>query len=91
MRKVLLVVVATAFASGCGKADQAALDKEFDTNFRASCVSAAVRGTTEAIATQMYDCTLAGINAKFSTAEKLALTAEQAQPITDECMRKAGL
>ena len=54
--------------------------------------AAATRGVvSEAVATQVCDCTLAGINARFDANEKLALTAEQAQPITAECMSKAGL
>ena len=92
MRNILFALALAAAAGGCGQADDATMSKAFDTNFRASCVSAAVRGiASEAVATEVCDCTLAGINAKFSPTEKLALSAEQAQPITAECMQKAGL
>jgi hypothetical protein len=91
MRRTLLAMAMAASIGGCGQASEEAFDKEFDTNFRASCVSAAVsRGAPEAIATAMCDCSLAGINDKFSRTEKMTLTAEQAQPITAECMKKAG-
>ena len=92
MRKALLAVFMAASAAGCGQSSEAAFDKEFDTNFRASCISAAVRGSTsDAVATKVCDCTLAGINAKFSRTEKMALSAEQAQPIAAACMKQAGL
>ena len=90
MRTILLAL--TLAAGGCEQADDEAESSEFDRNFRAACVSAAVRGNaSEAVATEVCDCTLAGINARFSTSEKLAISAEQAQPITAECMAKAGL
>ena len=92
MRKTLIALSMAASAGACGQADEAALDKQFDSNFRASCVAAAVRGVaSEAVATEVCDCTLAGINETFSTSEKMTLSAEQARPITDACMKKAGL
>lgn len=92
MRKALLAVLVTTALAGCGQASEDAFDKEFDSNFRASCVSAAVaRGAPEAIVTKVCDCTLAGVNAKFSRTEKMTLSAEQAQPITAECMKTAGM
>ena len=92
MRRTLLAIVVAASLAGCGQASEEAFDKEFDTNFAASCVSAAVgRGAPEAMATQLCDCSLAGINARFDRTEKMALTAEQARPITAECMKKAGI
>ena len=92
MRTILPALLLAAAVSGCGQASEEAESREFDSNFRASCVSAAVRGAaSEAIATQVCDCTLEGINAQFDTAEKLAITAEQAMPITAECMKKAEI
>jgi hypothetical protein len=76
--------------SGCGQAGEESFNREFDKSFSASCVSAAVRsGAPQAKATQLCDCTLAGINEKFSAAEKLTLSNEQAKPIMDQCLEKA--
>ncbi len=90
MRKTMFALGLAAGATGCGQASEDALNREFDANFGASCVSAAVRGgAPEAVATQVCDCTLAAINERYDTAGKIALTAEQAQPLTAECMQKA--
>ena len=91
MHRIAFALALAAAAGGCDQArDEAATT--FDREFRASCIAAATRGVvSEAVATQVCDCTLEGINARFDANEKLALTAEQAQPITAECMSKAGL
>ena len=91
MRKSLLMLTcAAALTAGCGQASEQ-FNGEFDKKFRESCISAAVgRGAPEAAVTKVCDCTLAGIDAKFSRSEKMTLSAEQAQPITAECMKKAG-
>jgi hypothetical protein len=89
MRKLFVLCVA-ALATGCGQASDETINQEFDTNFRASCVSSAVRsGAPEALATQVCDCTLEGINAKFSASEKLTMSPQQAQPMMAACMEKA--
>jgi len=89
MRNRLLALCLVALAGGCGQADDA-FNKEFDANFRASCIAAASKGgKPEALVAQVCDCTLAGINTKFSTADKMTLTSEQAQPIATECLTKA--
>jgi len=90
MRKTLLTLSLPVLAGACGQAGEDAFNREFDANFRASCVSSAVKGgVAEAIATQTCTCTLAGINEKFSTADKMAMSPEQAQPIMAECVNKA--
>ena len=88
MRKTLIALVCLpALVSGCGSEDAA--NKAFDENFISSCVSAATGGSIAAnLATQACDCALAKINEQYSTAEKLTLTDEQAQPIAQECFAK---
>jgi hypothetical protein len=90
MRKTLFAFSVIALAGGCGQANEEAFNREFDSNFRSSCVSSAVgSGAAEALATQICDCTLAGINEKFGMTDKMTMSPEQARPIMDECMTKA--
>ena len=91
MHRIPLALSFALAAAGCGQASDD-VSAEFDREFRASCTAAATRGVVpEAVASQVCDCTLEAINQKFSATEKLTLSADQAQPITAECMRKAGL
>jgi len=90
MRRMLLALGLAALASGCGQASEDSFDTSFDASFRSSCVSSATRsGAPTEIVTKVCDCTLAGINEKFSVTEKMALSAEEAKPIMDECLNKA--
>ena len=90
MRKTLLALPLAALACACGQAGEDSFNKEFDASFRSSCVSSAESsGAPAAIASEVCDCTLAGINEKFSVTEKMALSAEEAKPIMDECLNKA--
>ena len=87
-KKLLMLACLPAFAGGCGQASEAA-NREFDANFRSSCISAAAGGTiAPELAAEACDCALARINEQYSTSEKLTLTDEQAQPIAVECFEK---
>jgi len=89
MRKMLLTLGLAALATGCGQANDDAFNTNFDASFRSSCVSSAVgSGAPQNIASEVCDCTLKGINEKFSTAEKMAMSPEQAKPIMNECLSK---
>jgi hypothetical protein len=91
MRKTLFAISMAALAGGCGQANEDAFNREFDSNFRSSCVSSAVgSGAPQAVAEQVCDCTLAGINEKFGMTDKMTMSPEQARPIMDECMTKAA-
>ena len=90
MRTILLALPLAALVGGCGQASEEAFNREFDSNFRSSCVaSATAGGAPEGIGTQICDCTLAGINAKYGMSEKMAMSPEQAEPIMAECVSKA--
>ena len=91
MRKTLPALAAIALAGGCGGSGEEAFNREFDSNFRSSCVSSAVGGgAPQSVAEQICDCTLAGINERFDMADKMTMDPEQAKPIMDECVSKAA-
>ena len=89
MKKTMLALVClSGLVGGCGQAEQAA-NESFDREFLASCVAAANTGTLpQELATQACDCALEKINERYDTAEKLALSNEQAQPIALECFNQ---
>ena len=89
MKKTMLALVClSGLVGGCGQAEQAA-NESFDREFRASCISAATGGQLPVnLVEQACDCALDKINERYDTAEKLALTNEQAQPIALECFNQ---
>jgi uncharacterized lipoprotein NlpE involved in copper resistance len=89
MRKTMLALIClTAVLGGCNSADEAA-NRAFDENFRSSCITAGSGGQLAAdLVEKACDCALARINEKYSTADKLTLTNEQAQPIAQQCLQE---
>ena len=91
MRKTMLMLACLAAVGGCGQAAEEAANKEFDENFVSSCNAAAAGGRlSPELAAQACDCALAKINERYSTAEKLILSDEQAQPIAAECFAEVA-
>ncbi len=91
LRGLIAAICLAPAAAGCGQASEAAFDKQYDENFRASCVAAATQsGAPADRATKACDCTLAKINAKFDRQEKLTLSQAQAQPLVNECLAEVA-
>jgi hypothetical protein len=85
---LLATVCASGLVAGCGNAEEA-FNKQFDESFVSSCVSSAVQGGVPAqIADQACGCALTGINEKFSAAEKMTISEEQAGPIMQACLEQ---
>ena len=86
---LLMLIGAAALTAGCGEASEQ-FDTEFDKNFRASCASSAIQGGVPSdIANKACDCSLAKINEKYGTSDKLTMSGEDVQPIMIECMNEA--
>ena len=87
MRKTMLVLTClSGLAAGCDQASDAA-DQQFAESFRTNCISSATGGQLSPdLVEKACDCALGKIEERYSTAEKLALTNEQAGPIAMECL-----
>ena len=91
MRKTMLALVClSGLVGACDQASDAA-DRQFAEQFRANCISAATGGQLPAdLVAKACDCALGKIEERYSTAEKLALTNEQAEPIAMECLAEVN-
>jgi len=87
MRKTMFALVClSSLVGGCDQATDAA-SREYDVQFRAACISAATGGQlAQDLVVKACDCAIAKINERYSVADKLTLTDQQAQPIAAECL-----
>ncbi len=93
MRKLVLVLGATALLTACGEASQG-FDEGFNTKFHENFVSSCVKSATQAGAAQgladaACKCASDKIKERFTVKEKMSLKNDQIIPIIQECRASA--
>ena len=91
--RMKLAISASALAlllSACGQTDAAA-EAAWDQGFISSCVDAAKGGLGEETANTLCSCTLTKINESMTSEQKIAMTADQGEPMMRACLAENGM